>query len=305
MNAVLLRGPKTGRACFKPPQGLSAHLADDPAVRSPEHRPPLNTSTQKLRTKEGAVYIRDAQGNIMATYRFHTVDAIKYLNVEERPLYGSSRLGSYVRREYLHDIQATAHPGPDVVQPMDLNYELTDHLGNVCAVVSGRLLDGNGGGSAKQPELISASGYEPFGSLLPGRNFSTSSYRYGFQGQEKDDEINGATGTSYAFEYRIHDPRIGRFLSLDPLAAEYPHNSPYAFSENRVIDGIDLEGLEYMKSPAMFAVSSTGDVALRPKFMPTEYKNLGISSMVELQRQLQFEKPLVSGKDWVSGFAGL
>jgi len=241
----------------------------------------------------------------MATYRFHTVDAIKYLNVEERPLYGSSRLGSYVRREYLHDIQATAHPGPDVVQPMDLNYELTDHLGNVCAVVSGRLLDGNGGGSAKQPELISASGYEPFGSLLPGRNFSTSSYRYGFQGQEKDDEINGATGTSYAFEYRIHDPRIGRFLSLDPLAAEYPHNSPYAFSENRVIDGIDLEGLEYMKSPAMFAVSSTGDVALRPKFMPTEYKNLGISSMVELQRQLQFEKPLVSGKDWVSGFAGL
>lgn len=40
----------------------------------------------------------------------------------------------------------------------------------------------------------------------------------------------------------------------------------------------------------MFAVSSTGEVALRPKFMPTEYKNLGIKSMVELQRQLQFEK---------------
>ena len=195
------------------------------------------------------MYIRDAQGNIMATYRFHTVDAIKYLNVEERPLYGSSRLGSYVRREYLHDIQATAHPGPDVVQPMDLNYELTDHLGNVCAVVSGRLLDGNGGGSAKQPELISASEYEPFGSLLPGRNYSSGSYRYLFQGQEHDDEINGSVGTSYAFEYRIHDPRIGRFLSIDPLAFLFPWNSPYAFSENRVLDMVELEGLEAAPTP--------------------------------------------------------
>ncbi|MCC5945317.1 MAG: hypothetical protein JJT94_10300, partial [Bernardetiaceae bacterium] len=40
--------------------------------------------------------------------------------------------------------------------------------------------------------------------------------------------------------------RIGRFLSIDPLAPDYPHNSPYAFSENRVIDGVELEGLEYI-----------------------------------------------------------
>ena len=42
----------------------------------------------------------------------------------------------------------------------------------------------------------------------------------------------------------MHDPRIGRFFAVDPLTAEYPHNSPYAFSENRVIDGVELEGLE-------------------------------------------------------------
>jgi RHS repeat-associated protein len=70
-------------------------------------------------------------------------------------------------------------------------------------------------------------------------------YRFGFQGQEKDDEVYGAAGTSYAFEYRMHDPRIGRFLSIDPLAAKYPYNSPYAFAENRVIDGNELEGLEW------------------------------------------------------------
>lgn len=69
-------------------------------------------------------------------------------------------------------------------------------------------------------------------------------YRFGFQGQEKDDELHGSTGTSLNFEFRMHDPRVGRFLSIDPLAAKYPYNSPYAFSENRVIDAIELEGLE-------------------------------------------------------------
>lgn len=43
----------------------------------------------------------------------------------------------------------------------------------------------------------------------------------------------------------MHDPRIGRFFVPDPLTAAYPHNSAYAFSENRVMDGIDLERAEY------------------------------------------------------------
>jgi hypothetical protein len=45
----------------------------------------------------------------------------------------------------------------------------------------------------------------------------------------------------------MHDPRIGRFFAIDPLTVKYPHNSPYAFSENRVIDCIELEGLEVFK----------------------------------------------------------
>jgi len=85
--------------------------------------------------------------------------------------------------------------------------------------------------------------YYPFGMLMPERNSSTSEYRYGFQGQEKDDEIKG-NGNSVNYKYRMHDPRIGRFLSIDPLEAKYPHNSPYAFSENKVIAFIEMEGLE-------------------------------------------------------------
>jgi RHS repeat-associated protein len=67
-------------------------------------------------------------------------------------------------------------------------------------------------------------------------------YRYGFQGQEH--EITGSE-SHYSYEYRFNDVRIGRFLSIDPLAAKYAYNSPYAFSENRVIDGYELEGLEW------------------------------------------------------------
>jgi RHS repeat-associated protein len=81
--------------------------------------------------------------------------------------------------------------------------------------------------------------------LVPNRHGSSDSYRYGFQGQEMDNEIKGE-GNSVNYEFRMHDPRIGRFLSLDPLSPQYPHNSPYAFAENRVIDGIELEGLEFL-----------------------------------------------------------
>ena len=79
--------------------------------------------------------------------------------------------------------------------------------------------------------------------LLPNRHGSSDKYRYGFQGSEKDDEIKGE-GNSLNYKYRMHDPRVGRFFAVDPLVKSYPWNSPYAFSENKVIAFIELEGLE-------------------------------------------------------------
>jgi len=81
--------------------------------------------------------------------------------------------------------------------------------------------------------------------LLPNRNGSTEAngYRYGFQGQEKDDEIKG-DGNSLNYKYRMHDPRVGRFFAVDPLEGKFPWLSPYSFSGNRVIDATELEGRE-------------------------------------------------------------
>jgi RHS repeat-associated protein len=79
--------------------------------------------------------------------------------------------------------------------------------------------------------------------ILQNRHFMHSAYRYAFQAQERDDEVKGE-GNSINYTYRMHDTRLGRFLSIDPLHASYPWNSPYAFSENRLIDAVELEGLE-------------------------------------------------------------
>ena len=85
--------------------------------------------------------------------------------------------------------------------------------------------------------------YSPFVVSLDGRTMEGDFYRYGFQLQEKDDEFKGK-GNSLNFEFRIYDPRVGRFFRVDPLLNQYPHNSPYSFSENVVVNSIELEGLE-------------------------------------------------------------
>ncbi len=87
--------------------------------------------------------------------------------------------------------------------------------------------------------MRSKQSYYPFGSLLPGRNYSSDSYRFGFNGQEKDDEVHNSTGNSYDFGARIYDPRVGRWWGVDPLAVKYPDLSPYSFVANSPILFID------------------------------------------------------------------
>ncbi|NQY09765.1 MAG: RHS repeat-associated core domain-containing protein [Flavobacteriales bacterium] len=89
-------------------------------------------------------------------------------------------------------------------------------------------------------DLKSASNYYPFGMPQPGRTM-TGDYRYGFNGMEKDDEIKGS-GNSYDFGARIYDPRLMRWLSLDPLASAYPSISDYASFGNNPIAIIDPDG---------------------------------------------------------------
>lgn len=95
---------------------------------------------------------------------------------------------------------------------------------------------------------------------MPQRSYNAGGYRYGFNGKENDNEIKG-TGNQQDYGMRIYDPRLGRFLSVDPLSAGFPFYSPYHFSGNSPIANIDLDGLE--PQLATTSPSTTGTPALR------------------------------------------
>ncbi|WKZ58225.1 MAG: RHS repeat-associated core domain-containing protein [Cyclobacteriaceae bacterium] len=136
------------------------------------------------------------------------------------------------------------------MQTLDFkHYELTNHLGNVLSVVTDNINISPDSAFAK---IVAATDYYAFGSEMPGRTYSgggeegAGAYRYGFNGKEKDTE-NTWGDTSYDYGFRIYNPRYGKFLSVDPLTKSYPMLTPYQFASNRPIDGIDLDGLEYVR----------------------------------------------------------
>ncbi|WP_343788110.1 RHS repeat-associated core domain-containing protein, partial [Wandonia haliotis] len=124
----------------------------------------------------------------------------------------------------------------------DKRYELSNHLGNVLATISDRKLpefDLGEGLAYYKPDVVSYSDYMPFGMQMAERNGSAGDYRYGYQGSEKDDEIKGS-GNSYTTHFRQLDPRIGRWLSLDPKMSAW--ENPYASMGNNPIFHNDVYG---------------------------------------------------------------
>jgi hypothetical protein len=75
---------------------------------------------------------------------------------------------------------------------------------------------------------------------MPGRKFSAGgSYRYGFNTQEKDNEIAGE-GNHYTALYWEYDPRTGRRWNLDPVALA--DESEYVVNGNNPLFYVDPYG---------------------------------------------------------------
>lgn len=145
-------------------------------------------------------YVRDAAGTALAIY--------KNKKATEHTIYGASRLGVHYRAN-----------GNNV-------YQITDHLGNVRAVVERN--------NSNNIAALVATDYYPFGMPMPNRDNGANSYRYKYQGQEVDPE----TGKE-AFELRLWDSRIGRWLTTDP-AGQFA--SPYLGMGNNPIRYNDKRG---------------------------------------------------------------
>ena len=128
-------------------------------------------------------------------------------------------------------------------------------MGNVLAVISDKKIQVSSDNvtvSFCKAYIESANDYYPFGMQMPMRTYTASSsvsnYRYGFNGIENDNEVKG-TGNQQDYGMRIYDPRVGKFLSVDPLTKNYPMLTPYQFASNKPIVAIDLDGAEaFMKT---------------------------------------------------------
>ncbi len=122
-------------------------------------------------------------------------------------------------------------------------YNYVDHLGSIRLSYS----DGDGNGSISQSEIIKENHYYPYGLKMRGFNTSVSSLgnsvakKYMFNGKEFDDSFNETLNT-YDFGARNYDPALGRWMNMDPLADQFPHQSPYSAMNNNPIYFIDPDG---------------------------------------------------------------
>jgi RHS repeat-associated protein len=177
-------------------------------------------------------------------------------------------LGGFQYKNQLLTFFPTSEGYVNVIDGDKYNYvfNYTDHLGNIRVSYT---FDQND----QQLKILEENHYYPFGLKHSSYNtdkaqykkevggFSVilssverSDYQYKFQGQERQDEL----GLNWdSFKWRNYDMAIGRFMSIDPLAEDYVHNSTYAFAENKVISHVELEGLEGVHTSQ---VNAAGDV---------------------------------------------
>lgn len=179
-------------------------------------------------------YVRDATGKILATYAQRGSE----LTWDTSPMYGAGRLGMIVASRSLTG-------GAAITSLHDRGtrrYELAGHTGNVLATIADRKAPSataDGTGAVLRASVLDTQDYYPFGMMMPGRTSASESYRFGFQGMERDDDWTGQ-GNSYTTEFRQYDTRLGRWLSTDPV--ENPGSSPYASMANSPLIATDKGG---------------------------------------------------------------
>ncbi len=139
---------------------------------------------------------------------------------------------------------------------------------------------------------------------MPGRKYSaaSSSYRYGFNGKEKSYEIYGE-GNSYDFGARIQDPRLGKWLSLDPLQRKYPNESHYTYVSNSPLLFMDPDGKDKIVTLTIINKNGTqiNIKAVNPNYYYTQtnygfYETTFSKFDVTTNVVIEYSKPNKNGK---------
>ncbi len=210
-------------------------------------------AVKKVETATGDIswtyYSRDINGKTMAIYN-RDITASSF-DCVERPIYGSSRLGVQVASiatqrtgSYMDVLPLTSYVSDAVLGQK--RYQLEDHLGNVRNVISDMRLTT----MAYLPFLThkyifynpttedkAIYNYYAFGmpktSDYDYKQATTDAFRYGFNGQERSDEIAGL-GNHNTAKFWEYDTRLGRRWNIDPKPSA--GISPYAaFANNPIL----------------------------------------------------------------------
>jgi len=209
----------------------------------------ISQSTSRNDSIVTEYFVYDPSGNVLASYG----DTVKVQNfnvvshkfsLHQLTIYGSSRIGLIEVDSLLwKDGVSNVVVSNVYSQKLGLKrYELSNHLGNVQTVISDRkLVDSHSNGqiTAYNADVISVSDYYAFGMKITERTWSSDSYRFGFNGKDFFSDWN-----LQDYGFRAYDPRICRFISIDPLTSLYPELTPYQFASNSPITMIDLDGAE-------------------------------------------------------------
>ncbi len=172
-----------------------------------------NVSTNK-KTYEWYAY--DASGSVMAIYKYDENDGTPIFALTEYPVTGMGRIGNFDKANTI------------------MNYELTDHLGNVRVSVKWAGVSG----SQTISQVQSWNDYYAFGGLMPGRKYVSTACRFNYQGNEKDLDLN-ANENWVNFQLRMFNPDLGRWMSPDPYGQ---FHSPYVGMGNNPVSGVDPDG---------------------------------------------------------------
>lgn len=193
-------------------------------------------------TPDGKVqyYVSDANGNTLAVYELSNA-GVKW---KYSPIYAGSRIGTYKADSLL---TGSYSPVAGAFERGKKRYELGNHLGDVAVVISDRKnlnvvpAEAATFGFRYAADVLSLADYFPFGMEMPGRATSGENYAYAYNGMERDKKA-GADG--YTTEFRQYDPRVGRWMSVDPKTSKYPSQSPFKFGNNNPLFFNDLKGGE-------------------------------------------------------------
>jgi len=115
--------------------------------------------------------------------------------------------------------------------------------------------------------------------LEPGRSYATFTYGYGYQGSNKDDELQG-TGNIYTTEFRQYSSRLGNWFSVDPKFFAFGSNYSYALGCPVIFNDKYGDTAYYFNSDGVF-------LRVDPQLKINNQNGIIILSKLEVKSQLK------------------